>query len=103
MLTQRALAILLQRSDARVAHSGQLLTALSYRAVLSRGYALVRDCSGAPVHAAAQIPAGAALTLEFADGRIGVTADGAPAGAEPTGAAKPAPKRVKTVDQGTLF
>ena len=33
----------MQRLEARVAHSGQLLAALSYRGVLARGFALVRD------------------------------------------------------------
>ena len=37
---------LMQRLEARVAHSGQLLSALSYRGVLARGFALVRDEHG---------------------------------------------------------
>src|SRR5438477_12725140 len=39
---RRALATAMQRLEARVAHSGQLLGALSYRGVLARGFALVR-------------------------------------------------------------
>ncbi|MGO4711590.1 exodeoxyribonuclease VII large subunit [Bradyrhizobium sp. 2TAF24] len=110
----RALATLIQRHQARVAHAGQLLTALSYRSVLARGFALVRDGSGAPLHAAAGITAGAHLTLEFTDGRVAVTADGAapqdtarepsePQTARP--AAKPtAPRRPAKADsQGDLF
>ena len=65
----------MQRLDARVAHSGQLLSALSYRGVLARGFALVRDEQGQPVHAAAEIGPGAYLSIEFADGRVGATAD----------------------------
>ncbi len=42
---RRALDTLLHRLDARIAHSGQLLTALSYRGVLARGFALVRDAA----------------------------------------------------------
>ena len=40
---RRALTMALQRLEARVTHSGQLLAALSYRSVLTRGFALVRD------------------------------------------------------------
>src|SRR6202012_1643882 len=72
---RRALLTALQRHEARVAHSGQLFAALSYRGVLARGFALVRDEAGHPVHAAAAIGPGAALSIEFADGRVGVTAD----------------------------
>ena len=111
---RRALLTTLQRLDARVAHSGQLLSALSYRGVLARGFALVRDEHGHAVHAAAAIGPSARLSIEFADGSIGATADAdrpaattpaaSPANA-PTREAKPAaPKRAsKPVDQGSLF
>jgi exodeoxyribonuclease VII large subunit len=105
---RRALATTLQRDCARVAHSGQLLAALSYRGVLARGFALVRDAGGTAVHAAAAVAPGARLSLEFADGRVAATADAErPASASP---AKPAvseprsPRRVvKPVGQGSLF
>jgi exodeoxyribonuclease VII large subunit len=108
---RRALATSTQRLAARVAHSGQLLGALSYRGVLARGFALVRDGDGHAVHAAASIGPGARLSLEFADGRVGATADSdrlaatatsaKPAGSEPKPAA---PKRIaKPVGQGSLF
>ncbi|WP_407177029.1 exodeoxyribonuclease VII large subunit [Bradyrhizobium sp. STM 3562] len=106
----RALLTSLQRLDARITHSGQLLAALSYRSVLARGFALVRDEAGHPLHGAAEIGGGARLELEFADGRVGATADAdRPAVAQPE-RPKPAtrepktPKRiVKPVDQGSLF
>lgn len=107
---RRALATATQRLQARVAHSGQLLGALSYRSVLARGFALVRDEQGHAVHAAAGIGPGARLDLEFADGRVAATADAdrpaakspaKPASSEPKAAA---PKRtVKPVGQGSLF
>jgi exodeoxyribonuclease VII large subunit len=110
---RRALLTAMQRLEARVAHSGQLLAALSYRGVLARGFALVRDDAGHPVHAAAQVEPGARVSIEFADGRVGATADDdrpadAPSPASQPKAAtretKPAPKRVaKPVDQGSLF
>src|SRR5690349_6793421 len=111
---RRALLTAMQRLDARVAHSGQLLSALSYRGVLARGFALVRDENGHAVHAAVAIGPNARLSIEFADGRVGATTDAdrpqttAPAASTPRAApheAKPAtPKRVvKPVDQGSLF
>jgi exodeoxyribonuclease VII large subunit len=101
----------LQRLDARVAHSGQLLSALSYRGVLARGFALVRDEHGHAIHAAAAIGPSAHLSIEFADGRVGAIADAdgpqatASAVSTKTHDAKPAaPKRlVKPIDQGSLF
>jgi exodeoxyribonuclease VII large subunit len=108
---RRALATSTQRLAARVAHSGQLLGALSYRGVLARGFALVRDADGHAVRAAASIGPGARLSLEFADGRVATTADtDRPAAtATPTkpDASEPkpaAPKRVvKPAGQGNLF
>src|SRR3954468_18919314 len=110
----RALVTLLQRLDARVENSGKLLSALSYRGVLARGFALVRDEAGHPLHSADAIGPGARVEIEFADGRVGATADAdrpaaaakrAPSQARAaTQEAKPAPKRVgKPVDQGNLF
>jgi exodeoxyribonuclease VII large subunit len=109
----RALSTMLERLDARVAHSGQLLNALSYRGVLARGFALVRDEQGHPLHGAAEVGPNAHLSIEFADGRVTATADSdrpviassemapKPVAREP----KPAPpKRApKPVDQGSLF
>jgi exodeoxyribonuclease VII large subunit len=115
--SRRALTILIQRHEARVTHAGQLLGALSYRGVLARGFALVRDEQGAALHAAASVAGGAHLTLEFADGRVGATADadGRPAqpsskatvstrsDAKPAKPAVAAKRVVKPVDQGSLF
>jgi exodeoxyribonuclease VII large subunit len=112
---RRALATAMQRLQARVSHSGQLLGALSYRSVLARGFVLVRDQQGHALHAAAGVGPGARLDLEFADGRVAATADAdRPAVARPVkqlvsepkpSEPKPsAPKRLaKPVDQGSLF
>lgn len=107
---RRALATAMQRLEARVGHSGQLLAALSYRSVLARGFALVRDEKGHAVRAAASVGPGARLDLEFADGRVAAIAETdrpatthatKPAASEPKAAA---PKRVvKPVGQGSLF
>jgi len=60
----------------RLRSAGQLLAAYSYRGVLARGFALVRDGEGRPLRSAAAIGAGARLDIEFVDGRMGATADG---------------------------
>jgi exodeoxyribonuclease VII large subunit len=111
---RRALVTAMQRLEARVASSGQLLSALSYRGVLARGFALVRDEHGHALRAAASVGPNAHLTIEFADGRVGATADGdrPPATSAPDSAPKAAPREAKTmaakrvvkpVDQGSLF
>lgn len=58
----------------------KLVESLSYRSVLRRGYALVRDETGATVHAAAGIQRGQTLRLEFADGAVKVREDSGPQG-----------------------
>jgi exodeoxyribonuclease VII large subunit len=107
---ERAMLTMLDRLEARMVHSGQLLTALSYRSVLARGFALVRDEAGHPLHSAADVGAGARLDLEFSDGRVAATAGtDQPVLAPPqnpiTAPRRPrTPKRVvKPVDQGSLF
>jgi exodeoxyribonuclease VII large subunit len=105
---RRALVTLLQRHAARVAHSGQLLTALSYRGVLERGFALVRDDAGRALRSASAVAPGARLTLEFADGRVNASADNAQRSTTSPGAkGQPkaaSPRRAaKRGEQGSLF
>lgn len=89
----------------------KLLLSLSYQSVLQRGYALVRDASGAMVRQAAGVSSGADLEIEFADGRIKATAtsDG-PVPSNPRDEPQvPQPKREAAKpsrsrkDQGSLF
>ena len=54
-----------------------LLASLSYRAVLARGYALVRDEAGDPVRSAADAVRAGRLSLQFADGTLAARPDGA--------------------------
>jgi exodeoxyribonuclease VII large subunit len=99
-----ATTALLQNRAARVERAGRLLTAVSYRGVLARGFALVRDDEGKPLHTAAAIKAGARLGIEFADGQVHATADGPSAPAATTQAAAPAkPPRRGGEGQGNLF
>jgi exodeoxyribonuclease VII large subunit len=69
----RALRVGQERRATRLDGLTKLLGALSYRGVLSRGYALVRDTAGRPIRAAAGLVAGQGLDIEFADGRVAAT------------------------------
>ncbi|MDX3977080.1 exodeoxyribonuclease VII large subunit [Shinella sp.] len=98
---ESALAGNLARRRALLQAQDRMLQSLSYRNVLKRGYALVRDEEGAPINAAAELGPGRAIAIEFADGTVdAVTGSGGGtprkkgAKAEPE---KPAPR------QGSLF
>lgn len=84
-----------------------LLKSLGYQSILSRGFALVRDEAGVTVRQARSVLAGAALTVQFSDARIGVVADGKPVpdtgGAEQSGAKTPRQKSRTRGGQGSLF
>ncbi|QIB33806.1 exodeoxyribonuclease VII large subunit [Ancylobacter pratisalsi] len=85
----------------------QLMQALSYKGVLARGFALVRDASGAPVRAAREVAAGQALEIEFGDGRVSATAAGEGAAPPPAPPARAPRKSSRTLPkepaQPTLF
>ena len=72
----RAVRTMLTQRRGQVERAERLLAAFSYRAVLSRGFALVRDDAGQPLRSAAAIASGTRLDIEFADGRVGAVADG---------------------------
>jgi exodeoxyribonuclease VII large subunit len=98
---RRAFRILRDRRIARLRSAGQLLAAYSYRGVLARGFALIRDGDGRPLRTAAAVGSGMRLDIEFSDGRVGATADG-----EGTGPAKPKPRSRGSGGsggQGSLF
>jgi exodeoxyribonuclease VII large subunit len=100
----RAVENLLDNRDLRLEGAGQLLTAFSYRGVLERGFALVRDGSGNPLRRAAAVQAGQALDIEFADGRAQATAQGAPALAPVVPARPRRRRRIGSGEgQGNLF
>jgi exodeoxyribonuclease VII large subunit len=74
--SQRAMLALLAQRSARVERAERLLAAFSYREVLKRGFALVRDAEGNPLRAAENVTSGMRLDIEFADGRVAAVADG---------------------------
>jgi len=74
-----ALARLLRERAQRLGALEKLLNSLSYRSVLARGYAVVKDSGGHLVRSHEGLTPGQALEVEFADGTIGVNVSGAPA------------------------
>ena len=64
----RAGRVALSERAGRVETAARLLESYSYRGVLARGFAVVRDRRERPVTSAAAVTPGAALSLEFHDG-----------------------------------
>ncbi|MBB3384997.1 MULTISPECIES: exodeoxyribonuclease VII large subunit [unclassified Rhizobium] len=103
----------LTRARSELTAQERILQSLSYKNVLKRGYAVVRDEDDRPVSLAAALSVGAAISIEFADGRIGaVTGDDAtpPSSSSTSSGATPAKKRAtKPAEpatppkQGSLF
>jgi exodeoxyribonuclease VII large subunit len=94
---RRALRGALDQRRAALGSLDQFLGALSYRNVLKRGFALVRDAHGAPMRTAGSIKPGQALRIELADGEVAAKADGESTSAPPKRRAEAKSR------QGTLF
>jgi exodeoxyribonuclease VII large subunit len=100
---QRAFRISIAGRIQRLRSAGQLLTAYSYRGVLARGFALVRDSGGHPLRSSAAVEGGMRLDIEFGDGRVAATADGEPA-SKPVSRVKPRERGGQgSGGQGSLF
>jgi exodeoxyribonuclease VII large subunit len=91
--SRRAMIVLRDRRTERVNALHTLLNSLGYKAVLARGYAVVRDGDGHPLRRAADVSPGQAIAIEFADGAVPATAEGAKQKRRPCPAAR----------QGSLF
>ena len=89
---RRAVTGLIKQHGVRVERAERLLAAFSYREVLKRGFALVRDGEGHPLRAAAGVSSGMRLDIEFADGRVAALADGDGTAAKPQPAPVARPK-----------
>src|SRR5271166_2719046 len=66
----------LRSRRAELASAWQLLGAMSYRGVLARGFALVRDEAEKPLRRASDIRQAQRLEIEFADGKVAAVAGG---------------------------
>ena len=72
---ERAIDNLLDARWARWERGSQLLAAFSYRGVLARGFALVRDRTGRPLRTATGVTVGMPMDVEFSDGHVGARAE----------------------------
>ncbi len=85
-----ALRRTIERLAARLEGTAKLLDVVSYKSVLSRGFALI-SVDGEPVRSAAAVPRGKALDIEFADGHVAAVSNGLTA----------APRRKRRPDDGS--
>lgn len=92
-----AFARLVAESDRRLTAAGERLQASSHEAVLERGFALVRDDSGRVVDSREAARPGAAWSVRFRDGDVGVVVA--------SGSAPATPRKPRKGDdrQETLF
>ncbi|MBR0557364.1 exodeoxyribonuclease VII large subunit [Ciceribacter sp. L1K23] len=101
----------LRRARQALVAQDRVLQSLSYKNVLARGYAVIRDENDRPVSRAAALSTGQALAIEFADGRIAAVAGEGqePPALRPTttaksaATAKPVRKPDPPAGQGSLF
>ncbi|MBD1546164.1 exodeoxyribonuclease VII large subunit [Roseibium aggregatum] len=99
----RAYATRLTKSRDRLDALEKLLKSLSYKDVLARGYALVRDDKGQPVRSAAAVSSGDALSIELADGTIDAVATSGSAGPAKKAKRPASTESKKPTSQGSLF
>lgn len=64
--------------NVRLAQSGKLLLSLSYRNVLARGYAVIKDTEGHLITQREGLSPGDAITIGLSDGEVGATIAGSP-------------------------
>ncbi|MBV8793032.1 MAG: exodeoxyribonuclease VII large subunit, partial [Pseudolabrys sp.] len=103
---RRAYVTALQRRTELVGATAQLLRAYSYRSVLDRGFALIRNHKGYPLRSKVMVSPSQRVQIEFGDGRIGATVDAAGGkAAEPASKplARPRKKRGGGEGQGSLL
>ena len=105
---QPALGRRMKRLRDALREQTRVLDSVSYERVLARGFALVTNGEGGLVRSAAAVAEGDALKLRFADGEVGVTADGGSGEPKAPAATPEAPRprirrRTTGGDQGSLF
>jgi exodeoxyribonuclease VII large subunit len=100
---KRAGSEYLRRGVERIDQLSHLLESYSFRSVLSRGFALVRDQDGQPVLAAAGTQAGDTIGIEFADGRIGARVTEGPSAKLQAKPAAPSKRGGGGGNQGSLL
>ncbi|MDB5623236.1 MAG: exodeoxyribonuclease large subunit [Devosia sp.] len=84
---------------AALSQEGKLLVSLSYKSVLARGFAVIKDEAGNLVRQSAELQPGQVVAIEFADGANSATITGAPPGPR----RKPRPASPEPEAQESLF
>ena len=72
------MALSLSEGRTALGQWGKLLGSLSYKSVLARGYAVIKDADGNLVQQRAHLAPGDMVAIEFADGAVGATIAGSP-------------------------
>ncbi|MCO6185530.1 exodeoxyribonuclease VII large subunit [Rhizobium sp. L1K21] len=99
-----AVNAMLSRQRSALVAQNRMLDSLSYKNVLKRGYAVIRNEDDAVISAAHLVTGGDRLTIEFADGRVNATADDGDEPASPIPKKKAAKSQQPTKpQQGSLF
>ena len=100
-----AVGRILGKSEDRLEGTAKLLDSYSYKGVLERGFALVRDGRGGAIKRAAGVSAGDTVEIEFFDGALGATIDAdAPPKPKKKAPARKSPKAGSGDDkQGSLL
>jgi exodeoxyribonuclease VII large subunit len=104
----RAYCNLVEQRRARLEQLEKLRQSLGHKAVLARGFALVRDENDKLLRSVGEIAKGQRLDVEFADGHIEAQANGdgalaKPAASPPRDARPPRSGAKRTPGQGSLF
>jgi len=94
----RAVSLRVERARTVYEQAVRLAESLSYKSVLERGFALVRDGEDRPLKRASDVKPGETLRLQFADGNIGAISTGKSSNTN----RKSAPAR-EPGKQGSLF
>jgi len=72
----RAISRLIDDKRQRLTLAAKLYQSLSYKSVLARGFALVRDDKGQPLTSVATAKPGSRVSVELKDGKLNATLDG---------------------------
>ncbi|WP_181705980.1 exodeoxyribonuclease VII large subunit [Chthonobacter rhizosphaerae] len=107
----RAFCVSVEAHRARFRNTVSVFDAVNHRATLKRGFALIRDEDDRPVFETGKVAPGARLSIEFCDGRVGVTADGEAGSTPPEPTRAPPPRKARqkadpepvAAKQGSLF
>ncbi|MDH3236709.1 MAG: exodeoxyribonuclease VII large subunit, partial [Alphaproteobacteria bacterium] len=92
----------LRDEQARLGRLGDLLESVSFKRVLQRGYAVVRDAAGKPLILAAATAPGQAVSIEFSDDKVGAVISDAPPAKAPKKASR-SKGGTKDTRQGNLL